>query len=162
MEHIQETTPMNVFELCRDLNKYGFPQKRHDEAYYYTRPDMLVRMDNMDALRTDDKKITFYISELVYHPELQDFFDFLGTDFQQLTRTNASGWFAYTNSMLGEGITTRSGGVTPWLALANVCLARFLEANQKFPPVDVSESEVKVMDAETTKQEVQENLDKTK
>lgn len=67
------------------------------------------------------------------NPTTDDFIEFLGADFQQLAQTARSGWFAYTNSTLGQGITTRAGGETPWLALANVVWARFLEKNMSKP-----------------------------
>lgn len=46
----------------------------------------------------------------------------LGSNLQQITQTNGSGWFAYCNSHL-PGVTTRSHGDTMRLALLNVCYA---------------------------------------
>lgn len=139
-EQTQEENSMIEFELCRELQKYGFPQKRFDEAYYFVRPDLLVRMDNIDMLKSysGGRYCSFEpanISELIYMPHVEDFVEFLGVDLQNVVQTIRSGWFAYTNSTLGEGITTRSGGADMWLALANVCLARFMEKNQQIPVV---------------------------
>lgn len=147
-EQKQEATQLSVFELCRELHKYGFPQERHDEAYYYVRPDVTFRMDNSDMLRDGDTRISMAISDCIYRPSIDDFIDYLNTALQQVIQTERSGWFAYTWSTLGEGITTRSGGDTMWLALANVCLARFHEKDQQIPVV-IPESD-NVQDSLTT------------
>lgn len=135
-EQKQEATQLSVFELCRELHKYGFPQEHYDEAFYYVRPDVIVRMDNLDSLlEFEEPHRSVGISQLIYMPRLGDFIEYLGTALQQVIQTERSGWFAYTWSTLGEGITTRSGGDTMWLALANVCLARFHEKDQQIPVV---------------------------
>lgn len=139
-EQTQEEKPMTEFELCRELHKYGFPAKHHDEAFYYIRPDVLFRQDNADCLKAEDKRTTLNLQECIYLPSTDDFVDFLGSALQQVIQTERSGWFAYTWSTLGEGITTRSGGTTMWLALANVCLARFMEKNHQIP-MEVPESD---------------------
>lgn len=139
---MEEQKPMTVFELCRELNLQGFPQKRNDSAWYFVRPDMMIKMDDVDALYgIDGKPFKDLFDQLIYYPKTADFIEFLGTDFQQLVQSNKSGWFAYSNSTHGEGITTRAGGETPWLALANVVYARFLEKTQAMPSIDVSDSE---------------------
>lgn len=61
------------------------------------------------------------------NPILENFIDFLGRDFQNLVQTVRSGFFGYAASSLGGGITTRSGGDTAWLAMANLVLARYNE-----------------------------------
>jgi len=143
-EQTQEEKPMSVFELCRELHLKGFPQQRFDEAYYYIRPDLIVRMDNLDALKTPIGESRYAsdanISEFIYAPRIEDFIEYLGMDLQNVVQTVRSGWFAYTNSTLGEGITTRSGGTTMWLALANVILARYLEKDKQIP-VSIPDSE---------------------
>lgn len=132
---------MTPFELCRELNLKGFPQVRKDDSWYYVTPEILVMMRDFDDLKLQDRRTTVDFDKLIYKPELDDFIEFLGTDLQQVIQTNASGWFAYSNSTVMQGATTRSGGATIWLALANVTLARYLERDMKFPIVDVSESE---------------------
>lgn len=139
-EQTQEENKMSVFELCRELNLKGFPQKRHDEAYYFIRPDVTFRMDNSDVLRDGNSKIPSSISECIYKPTIEDFVEYLGMDLQNVVQSVRSGWFAYTNSTLGIGITTRAGGDTMWLALANVVLARYLEKDTQIP-VSIPESD---------------------
>lgn len=137
-----EQKPMTVFELCRELNLHGFPQKKNDAGWYFVTPEVMVMMRDIDDLKLTDGKTTIDFDKLIYYPKEADLREFLGADFQQLTQTVGSGWFAYANSTHGEGITTRSQGDTAWLAMANVCLARFLEKDQAMPPMfDVSGSE---------------------
>lgn len=138
---------MTEFELCKELNLHGFPQKRKDDAWYYLRPDMLILMRDSEMLR-DESKNMIHVSECIYRPTTDDFIEYLGTDLQNIVQTVRSGWFAYTNSTLGEGVTTRSGGDTPWLALANVVLARYLEKNQQIPVQDPTENSENVHEAE--------------
>lgn len=139
---MDEQKPINDFELCRDLHVKGFPQRRSDQALYYIRPDLLVHMIDNDVFYGEDGKSQYnFFETAIYRPELQDFIDFLGSDLQQVTQTVRSGWFAYTNSTKGEGITTRSGGISAWQALANVVLARYLERDIAFPIMDMLESE---------------------
>lgn len=135
-----EQKPMTVFELCRELNLKGFPQKRNDASWYFLRPDMLIKMDDIDALYgIDGKPFKELFDQIIYYPKIADFIEWLGDDFQQLTKTNASGFFAYaTHNAPG---TLRSGGVTAWLALANVCYGKLLARDADFPVIDVSESE---------------------
>lgn len=136
-----EQKPMNVFELSRELNLLGFPQKKNDAGWYFVTPEVMIMMRDIDNLKLIDGRTTIDFDKLIYYPKEADLREFLGDDFQQLIRTERSGWFAYANSTHGEGITTRSGGETAWLAMANVVYARFLEKNQAFPIMDVSESE---------------------
>ena len=139
---MEEQKPMTEFELCRELNLKGFSQKRRDDGYYFIRPDMLINVKDIDCLYGSDiRPFSNVFEQLIYRPTVEDFEDFLQEDLQQVIQTNASGWFAYANSTHGMGITTRSGGETMWLALANVIYARYLEKDQKLPVMDVSESE---------------------
>lgn len=138
---MDEQKPLTVFELCRELNLNGFPQKKNDSGWYFVTPEVMIMMRDIDELKLIDGRTTIDFDKLIYYPKEADLREYLGTDFQQLTQTNGSGWFAYANSTHGLGITTRSGGETAWLAMANVVYARFLEKNQVFPPMDVSESE---------------------
>lgn len=67
------------------------------------------------------------------NPILENFIDFLGKDFQNLVQTVRSGFFGYSASSLGGSITTRSGGDTAWLAMANLILARYNEKEMDKP-----------------------------
>lgn len=78
-----------------------------------------------EQLLEELKNNGFHIAE----PSVEDFIEFLGVDFQNLVQTVRSGFFAYSASTLGHGINTRAGGDTPWLAMANLVLARYLEKN---------------------------------
>lgn len=136
---MDEQKPMTVFELCRELNLKGFPQKREDTAWYFVRPDMMLKFGDVDTLKGTDGRSMISFNELIYYPKTADFIEWLGNDFQQLTKTNASGFFAYaTHNAPG---TLRSGGTTAWLALANVCYGKLLARDVDFPVIDVSESE---------------------
>lgn len=132
---------MSVFELCRELNQHGFPQKKNDSGWYFVTPEVMVMMRDVDDLKEIDGRTTIGFNRLIYYPKTADLMEFLGSDLQQIVQTNQSGWFAYANSTHGIGITTRAGGETAWLALANVVLARYLEKDQIMPVLDVSDSE---------------------
>lgn len=124
---------MTEFELCRELNKLGFPQKRCDDSWYWLTPELLIKMEDVDSLYLSDKRTTpSYADHLIYYPTIEDFIDHLQEDLQSVSQTVASGWFAYAGSHIA-GATLRSGGTSPWLALANVVYAQYLAKTQPNP-----------------------------
>lgn len=62
-----------IFNLCLELRDAGFPQKRQFQAMYYVRPDMLICMDDLSALKRDGRTdFLDLFSELVFKPTLAD------------------------------------------------------------------------------------------
>ena len=138
-----EQKPMTEFELCRELNKHGFPQIRRDDSWYFIRPDLLVQMNNIDALYGIDKRPPHnFFETAIYYPTIEDFENFLQNDLQSVVQTVRSGWFAYANSTAVPGATVRSGAPTMWLALANVVYAKYLENHKDFKPIIESSENV--------------------
>lgn len=136
---------MSAFELCRELNKHGFPQHRRDDGYYWIRPDMVINVKDVDCLYGEDMRPVENVYEnLIYYPSTTDFLNFLGKDFQQVINTIASGIWAYANGY-EEDESIRSQGATVWHALANVVYSRFVDAQNRqnvvLTPTQVEASE---------------------
>lgn len=61
------------FELCLKLRDAGFPQLRRFQSMYYVRPDMLICIDNLSALKSDGKTDFENIFQtLIFKPTLDD------------------------------------------------------------------------------------------
>lgn len=140
-----EQKPMTEFELCRELNKFGFPQTRRDDGYYFVRPDMLINMKDVDCLYGVDKRpFAPLFDNLIFYPQFEDLLNFVQEDLQQVVQTVSSGFFAYINSKKIPGATIRSTGSTAWLALASAIYAWYLEQQADFLPQVAETSENKV------------------
>lgn len=155
-----EQNPMTEFELCRELNRFGFPQKRRDDAWYFLRPDMLISITSIDSLYGVDKRPYGYSSmkvesgtygpigtprasifeQLIYYPTLEDFQEYLGGTLQNVVLSETSFFIAYING-IHEGETIRANGVTMWKALASAIYAKMLAKNGAMPPINPDESE---------------------
>lgn len=114
------TPQKKLFDVCLELNQLAFPVSRRDDALYYLRPDMCIRQRDFDVIRGENSlAMTPNTQELVYIPTMNDLFH-ATPDLEQLTKTNSSGWFAYTNVQPEESAQLIKGnGATPWFALAD-------------------------------------------
>lgn len=115
----------NLFEVCVKLSENNFPQSRKDDAYYFVRPDMLVRMDQFGALRDIDKIMGFgkgdMFGKLIYYPTLDELIAV--TKPTQLILTVDSGWWAYQDTLPTDsdfGVSHRQTGDNLWFAVANL------------------------------------------
>lgn len=139
---IQKTAPImnipkrNVIDVCFELNKLGFPFSHRDEnSLFFIRPDMCLRRRDFEViLGTDGKQFSRWfqdphqtdkdlsprlIDEIIFFPTESDFFRELSGTLNQLTETNTSGWFAYTNVRDNNEQFIRGQGENPWFALAD-------------------------------------------
>lgn len=108
-----------IFDVCLKMNKLAFQPSRRDDALFYLRPDCCIQQKDFDAIRNEwGRPFMPNIKELPYIPTESDLFYALSSDLNQLTLTNTSGWFAYTNIILDDG-PIRGQGETPWFAMAD-------------------------------------------
>lgn len=114
-----------LFEICAKLAQNNFPQSRKDDAHYFVRPDMLVRMDNFGAIRDTDKTMGFgkgdMFGKLIYYPTLEELIE--QTEPTQLIKTVDSGWWAYQDTLPVDqdfGVSHRQTGENLWYAVANL------------------------------------------
>lgn len=110
-----------MFDVCLKLNKLAFQPSRRDDALFYLRPDCCIQQKDFDAIRNEwGRSLMPNIKELPYIPTEADLFHALSSDLNQLTLTNTSGWFAYTNVQAEEKAPLiRGQGETPWFAMCD-------------------------------------------
>lgn len=122
---------MNLFKTCLKLQELGFPPTRRDDSWYFVRPDMLIRMTEVNTLYGVDRRPFGYdgekslFNELVYYPSIFE----LETAAKptQIVYTVASGVIAYQDVKWRDSTTNEDGmqstkaqGENLWEALANL------------------------------------------
>lgn len=123
------------FDLCLALREAGFPQLRKYGSMYYVRPDMLINIFDLSALKSDGRTdFENIFSTLIFKPSLDDLEEQSREFFDQIRYTTQSGIFAYSKIQTGIPNETnpdtfiRAGAETEWEARAQLFInvKRFL------------------------------------
>lgn len=140
------------WDICFQLKSLGFPQKRQFQAMYYVRPDMLICIDDLSALKSDGHTdFENIFSTLVFKPRLQDLWDEMESYLQEVVKMGDDTYFAYStveedpDYILETGRMDkfmRARGDTVWNALVTLYLAvKNKERKTAFTPEDAAASE---------------------
>lgn len=144
------------FDLCVQLREVGFPQLRKFQAMYYIRPDMLICIDDLSALKSDGHTdFENIFNSLVFKPTLQDISDNSQDFFQELIRMNDGTFMAYSSVLEDEAYLEsvgrkdpymRAPGATEWRARANLyfLVKNKTRRNTNIPPGELDASLNKV------------------
>lgn len=121
------------WDLCFQLKQHGFPQKRQFQAMYYVRPDILVCIDDLSALKSDGfTDFENIFSTLVFNPTLADLWRAVEAYLHEIVKMSDGTYFAYStveedpDYILETGRVDkfiRARGDNPWLALVNLYIA---------------------------------------
>lgn len=120
------------FDLCLKLLSLGFPQKRKFQSMYYVRPDTLICIDDLSALKHDGHTdFEDIFGKLVFKPRIEDLLEeapFL----QEFIRMSDGSVFAYSTVEEDPKFIEQTGrqdkyiranGRTHWEALVNLYIA---------------------------------------
>lgn len=143
------------FELCVQLRELGFPQLRKFQSMYYVRPDTLICIDDLSALKNDGHTDFENIyGGLVFKPSLQDIADASEDFFQEVIKMNDGSYMAYSNVLEDEQFIKETGrqdpnirapGATEWRARANLYfLVKNRDRRPRLTPEELDASENKV------------------
>lgn len=120
------------FTTCVELRELGFPQKRKFQSMYYVRPDMLICIDDLSALKSDGHTdFENIFTTLVFKPRLEDLIE-ESPWLQEFIRMEDGSVFAYSTveedpAYIKETSRSdkfiRARGANHWEASANLYLA---------------------------------------
>ncbi len=119
-----------VWDKCFQMKNFGFPQKRKFQSMYYVRPDMLICIDDLSALKNDGATdFENIFATLVFKPRLEDLLEEMQPFFHEIVKMSDDTYFAYSTveedpAYIAETGRTdkyiRSRGETPWDALVSL------------------------------------------
>lgn len=121
-----------IFECCKEMDKLGFPQERRDDSWFYVRPDMMIRMMDMEYLKDVDGYSFESFDQLIYQPTLQDLINALQPN--NIDFSVNSGIYVGTTYGNQE---FRTNGETIWLALAGNWISIKKVKDEIIPPIDL-------------------------
>lgn len=115
---------------------------------YYVRPDMLVCIDDLSALKNDGHTdFDNIFATLVYKPRLEELFSATSPYLVELVTMSDGTWFAYSNVAESVEVMKETGrndpfvrarGDTPWHALANL----FIDVSNRYKRTSLSPEEL--------------------
>lgn len=118
--------------LADEVKKLGFPQKRQFQAMYYIRPDMLICIDDLSALKRDGKTdFEDIFNQLIFKPRLEDIIE-ESPWLQETIRLNDGSICTYSNIEEDPEIIEKTGrkdkalrarGANHWEAYMNLYIA---------------------------------------
>lgn len=146
------------FDTCLKLRTLGFPQKRKFQSMYYVRPDTLICIDDLSALKNDGETDFENIFDLLFFkPRLEDLIaecDFLD-EFIQMADGS---WMAYSKIEEDPAYIEKTGrqdkmiraqGNDCWQALCNLYIAvKSKDRHTTLTPDEVAGSENQVQATE--------------
>lgn len=144
-----------TFDLCLKLKDLGFPQLRKFQAMYYVRPDMLICIDDLSALKSDGHTdFENIFSTLVFKPRLGELWEEMQEYVQEIVKMADGTYFAYSTIEEDEDFILESGrmdkfmrarGDEPGIALMNLYIAVNNKGRRNsFTPEDAAASANKV------------------
>lgn len=118
------------FDLCLKLRDAGFPQKRSFQSMYYVRPDMLICIDDLSALKNDGHTdFENIFSPLIFKPRAEDVWEEVQPYLQEILKMGDNTYFAYSTVEEDPAYIEQTGrtdkfirsrGATPWEALVTL------------------------------------------
>lgn len=121
------------WDKCFQLKQLGFPQKRQFQAMYYVRPDTLICIDDLSALKSDGHTdFENIFNTLVFKPRLQDIWYEMELYLHELVKMGDGTYFAYSSVEEDPDYILETGrmdkfirarGDNPWEALVNLYIA---------------------------------------
>lgn len=130
-----ETEPerMSDWDTCFNLKEFGFPQKRKYQSMYYVRPDMLICIDDLSALKNDGATdFENIFNTLVFKPRIEDLWEEMQPFLQEVVKMGDDTYFAYSTVEEDPDYILETGrmdkfirfrGTTPWEALTGLYIS---------------------------------------
>lgn len=122
-----------IFECCKEMKRLGFINTHKPNDYYYVRPDMLIKFDDLDSLtlKRNDKKYV-NLDELIFQPGLEYLIGVLKPNYIEFSMTSG----VYVSTTYGNQ-EFRTNGETAWLALAGNWISIEKVKNVEITPIDL-------------------------